>query len=457
DRSAGIGDFDGDGDVDLAIGCRAQTGFSLPSEVFIVDATTGDEVFRFAHPTEVDFGHLPGPAGDTNGDGYADILISDGDGTMSLFLGPTGTLAGTFQGPSEILTAGWTVGDIDGDGGDDFLISWGQAGYCDVHSGRTGSLLGTFCVLPPGGCFGQYGSFVAPLGDTNGDDVPDFALSARNVILPEGEGGVGAAQIISGADLSILHTIHGRPRSGFDFFGGMVGGGHDANGDGVNDFVSAAVSTSYSSGSLVSGRTGQILYQVRSEYEGGSLPMPAFYGVVGGQTLPDINGDGYADWAVGAPFANFGGFSSGRVIVLSGGPGDAEVICQAADHSGGERARLHLYGAITEFSRGLEIRIRGGLPGETAAILFGDETPPVALGSALLCVDPSSTRHYGGILALDASGDVTRSVDWGRGVISSGPRAWVAGSTWTIQAFFRDPGSSSGLQTTDAIRVQFNG
>ncbi|WP_419190929.1 hypothetical protein [Saltatorellus ferox] len=458
-RSSVIGDYDGDGDPDLAVGCSAFNTAFLPSEVFIVDMTTGAEVGRLLSQ-DIEFGDLPGPAGDTNGDGYADILVADSTGRQNLYLGPHGTLAMSFTGPSDRLISGWTVGDIDLDGGDDFLIGWGQSGIVDVHSGRTGALIGSLCAVPQFGCGGLYGAFAVPLGDTNADGVSDFAISAGNVNFPQGMGGVGGVRIISGADLTILHSIYGRPKSAstsLDKFGSTIGGGHDVNGDGVADLAVASVSTRGSYGSLVSGRTGQILYQVFSDGESGSLSLPPVEAVSSAQTIPDINGDGYAEWVVGSYGANYGGFVSGRSIVLSGGPGDAEVICESTQNSSGRRAGLDFYGAITPFTRGSELRIRRAVPGSVAAVLFGVESAPQMMGSGVLCIDPTTLHRYAEIVPLDATGLGIRAVDWGDPSIHSGPSQWVTGATWTIQAIFRDPGSPSGFQTTDALRVQFGG
>ncbi len=44
----------------------------------------------------------------------------------------------------------------------------------------------------------------------------------------------------------------------------------------------------------------------------------------------------------------------------------------------------------------------------------------------------------------------------GRAEIGAGPTAWSAGSTWVVQAAFRDAGGATGFNATNAMRVTFN-
>jgi hypothetical protein len=308
-------------------------------------------------------------------------------------------------------------------------------------------------------CGGIYGGLPVALGDVNGDQVPDFALSAASVVLPASHGGVGLVRVISGADFSTIYEVYGRPMpagANREFLGAYLGGGHDINGDGVNDIVaSGGLGSSLISAIIISGRTGQILYRARPSHAGGSLESGVILQTYP-STISDLDGDGYDDWAFTNYLADFGGSDSGRIIVLAGGPGDVEPVCDALPHSLGYAAQIQFYGAITEGNRGTEIQIDRAVPGGAAVVFYGARAPAVPLGAGQLCISPTSAVRYGGILPLDQDGRVQRSVEWFSPQLSQGTYAWTAGTSWTVQAIFRDAGTPSGLNTTNAIEVTFN-
>ncbi|MFT6833316.1 MAG: hypothetical protein ACJAZN_003499 [Planctomycetota bacterium] len=456
-QSVVLGDFDGNGTDDVAVGCPGFSGNA--SEVFILDGLTGLEVTRIANPIG-DFGIYLGAPGDTNGDGFADLIIADRQGNQIVHLGPSGAVAYSLAGPDNSFLGAGEVGDLDFDGASDFALGWGGSGLVNIHSGRTGSLLGSVCVFGPGSCGGVYGFNPVALGDTNGDLVPDFALSSFNVSILGANGGVGLIRTISGADFSTLHQVTGRPLAsgaGRDFLGNDLGGGHDINGDGVNDIVGTTGyigASSVFSAVAVSGKTGQMLFQARPPSSSGSFNIG--FEITNAETIPDINGDGIDDWTMSNFSANFGGTISGRVMILAGSQGDVFPVCDAQPNSTGLPARIHLYGAITEFSRGLEIQIDSAVPSSVALIVYGLQAAATPFGDGTLCIDPQGLIRYGGALPLDATGSLRRDVDWGQPVLSQGATAWLAGSSWTVQGIFRDAGAASGFNTTNAIEVMPN-
>ncbi|MEM9799587.1 MAG: FG-GAP-like repeat-containing protein [Planctomycetota bacterium] len=455
-----LGDFDGDGDFDVVVGCPrvAPPG---PGEVFILDGPTGEEILRIP-VTQDDVGRFLGAVGDTNGDGFADLVIGGGAFQQSVHLGPDGRLAYTVPGPSDVHGAA-AVGDLDFDGNEDIVLTWVTAGLVTVHSGIDGFELGRFCIAS--NCPGGYGLFPVKLGDVNGDGVPDFALSNPNLGFTANGDGVGVIRVISGADFSTIHEIQGRghfpPGSSIpgSNLGASLSGGWDINGDGVNDLVASTSSwpqIPFQSAVAISGRTGQILYRARLIEHGGVLDIGGL--VTFASALHDVDGDGYADWGVGNALADFnppnsGNVNSGRIIILSGGPGDVEEVCDALPHSVGQAARIHFYDAITEFSRGFEIRVDDAVPSSTAFVYYGLRAPATPLGDGRLCLDRQSAVFYGPPLQVDAAGRAIRAVGWGDPVIGN---AWLAGTSWTVQAVFTDPGSPNGLNTTNAVEVTFN-
>jgi len=186
--SVAVGDFNGDGKLDLAV--AAEGNFTVS-----VLLGNGDGTFQ-AH---VDYATVSGgpvsvAIGDFNEDGKPDLTVANsGSGTVSVLLGNGD---GTFQNHVDYLTlespTSVVVGDFDGDGKLDLAVA-AEAG--------TSSDAGVSVLLGNGnGTFqphvdyvtGFYPSLMA-LGDFNGDGRPDIAVAdpdvnSVSVLLNRGNG-----------------------------------------------------------------------------------------------------------------------------------------------------------------------------------------------------------------------------------------------------------------------------
>jgi len=200
-----IGDFNGDGHGDLAVTnhyCTCQDG---PGDTISILLNTGGG--HFSAPVTYTVGLNPTSivVGDFNGDGHLDLAVAEyGIGRVGVLLGNGD---GTF-GPVVDYSPGavsLAVGDFNGDGHLDLVAS--SPGSVSVLLGRGD---GTFTASPNPGRYdtGDSSSGLARdytrgqqlvVGDFNGDRLLDVAVinqtaSSIGVLLGNGSGGFGPAR-----------------------------------------------------------------------------------------------------------------------------------------------------------------------------------------------------------------------------------------------------------------------
>jgi hypothetical protein len=167
-QAVAVGDFNGDGKLDLAVGTDTGLSFFL-----------GDGTGNFSLASSAVEGQVVSVAmGDFNGDGKLDvaaveinsnvvaILLGDGTGNFTLASSPaTGTQ------PRSVA-----VSDFNGDGKLDLAVANGESGTVSILLGDgTGNF--TLGSSPPAG---EAVSVV--VGDFNGDGKLDLALSTSNTV-----------------------------------------------------------------------------------------------------------------------------------------------------------------------------------------------------------------------------------------------------------------------------------
>ena len=230
------------------------------------------------------FARLVGPAGDVNGDGFADVWIAEhgfknGIGRVLVYYGsPSGLIsrpdwsaegaAGT--GPFGIWAEG--VGDVDRDGFDDFAVL-AQDGYYELAN------------RPPGH-----------------NDTVYFYRGSPSGLRPE------ASWKISAKQLSVIAIL-------------MAGRAGDVNGDGFADIYLLTIV------SQPAGRAYRVMIFHSSPT--GPQAVPATYWDLEGPLADlyprlacagDVNGDGYDDFLIGQPKWNGRTKARGRVLVYHGSP-----------------------------------------------------------------------------------------------------------------------------------------
>ncbi|MBX3464565.1 MAG: protein kinase [Planctomycetes bacterium] len=237
---ASLGDLDGDGIADAAVGIPPMT--LSPADrgrVLVLSGRTGRPLFEVtADRGGVWFGGAVADAGDTNGDGFVDLLVGGNfgrtPGLVALFDGRNGALLSTLADADASTDFGRSVlgiGDVDGDGLADIAIgapgssSAGRLpGEVHVVSGRTGR---TLYQLRGDSAGDAFGSVLCRLPWYRRDRRPALAVAARSG-GPLGTGYVRVFDVGSGAPLQTLSNSVGRVGAALVDLG-------DLEGDGLRD------------------------------------------------------------------------------------------------------------------------------------------------------------------------------------------------------------------------------
>ena len=360
----GTGDINGDGIDDLIIRPRgadpndqgyvvfgSKNGFSPALELSSLDGSNGFAINGINALTRAD---ISGEAGDINGDGIGDLIIS------ASFAAPNGrgsgqsyVVFGSKNGFSPMLelsslngTNGFAINgissgdraravsgtqDINGDGIDDVIVRTFEADPRDAGQNYVvfGSKNGFSSTLELSSLDGKNGFAINDIngsdyvgmgtsaGDINGDGIDDLIIGASGAD-PNGSTNAGQSYVVFGSrngfsstlELSSLDGTNGFTINGvFDFdYAGLSGGSAgDINGDGFDDFYILGVPTDPEGGGVGEyGRYSGQIYVVFGDSEFGStLELSSLDGSNGfslGFSTPisassggDINGDGFDD------------------------------------------------------------------------------------------------------------------------------------------------------------------
>jgi hypothetical protein len=338
----------GDGVIQLRID---DTGAVYPIQV---DSMLIAPAGSLAGETAGDgFGGSVAAAGDVNGDGYGDVIVAaprhdNGDfrfGRAYLF---TGSAEGIGDVPSWMVEGsepgyGFAVavagaGDLNGDGFGDVVVS--GVGRALVYFGSTvGLSLAPDWISPVTEVSTGFGVAVAGAGDVNSDGFSDLLVGA-----PQGwvGGGVpGRAELYlgsaSGPGASPAWTSEGdQPGAAFGY---AVAAAGDVNGDGYGDVIIGEPGYDYPE-PIDRPNAGKVLVYLGSSlglaaapaWESGLVNRFAFLGAsVSG--AGDVNGDGYDDILMGG-FNGFGGEQGIARVYLGSpsGPGGSPAWTRTGDH-----------------------------------------------------------------------------------------------------------------------------
>ncbi len=255
-------------------------------------------------------------------------------------------------------------GDFNGDGHDDIIIGAPHANLNDgaVVAGAAHVVFGhdsfaaTLDLNTVTGASGFFiagvtandfvGGSVAFAGDFNGDGFDDVLVGASGAAGGAGQSYLvfgNAANSITGLQVSDLDGSNGFRMTGSSgqlnsAAGASVAGVGDVNGDGYDDIVIGAPGDVAANGAyLVFGSAAPMAADLDLTKLDGNRGLILF-GAAGGDhtgasvsAAGDLNGDGYADFIVGAPNADGGGADAGAAYVVFGRDFTGQVTQQGGD------------------------------------------------------------------------------------------------------------------------------
>jgi hypothetical protein len=413
---AGVGDMNKDGLADLLIGMPQDAASSNPGGAFLVygkaNSTTGslveyqNDISTLATTPDAlsitstfdTAGFSVSSAGDVNGDGWIDMIISAHFQVVSGLEGNTGktylVYGSAALSAQQTISLGNVGGSVPG-----FVISGWQAGE-------------------------ESGTSVSSAGDFNGDGKADLLVSAY--FNDTAGTNAGMTYVVLGktgnvaVDLeNIKNNIGGfaiRGENASDFSGVSVSSGGDINGDGLGDILIGAVIGGSANANPYSGKTYVVFGRSSAN---ATIDLGQIAAGVGGfaivsnideeqsghsvSSAGDINGDGLADIILGAPYSPVdGGASAGRSFVVYGKATTTNVALTDVNNNIGGFAIVG-QGAqdLSGYSVGAAGDLNGdgladlivGAPGYDAAhgsvqtgrsyIIFGSKTGAFAAGSAV--------------------------------------------------------------------------
>jgi hypothetical protein len=380
------GDVNGDGFADVIVGAHlydmveTDEGAAfvfLGSAGGIVGSSPADaHALLESEQADAYLGYSVSTAGDVNGDGFADVIVGSygfdheeaDEGAALVFLGSAAGVVGSSPADAHALLEsdqadaelGWgvsTAGDVNGDGFADVIV--GAPYYSDketaegaalVFLGSEKGIVGSTpadadALLESDQTWATLGLSVSTAGDVDGDGFADVIVGARRYDHPETD--EGAAFVFLGSEGGIRGSTPGDAHALLESdqadarLGRSVSTAGDVNGDGFADII-----------------VGAHLYDHGQTDEGVALVfLGSAVGIVGStpadaealidlfqadagigrsvSTAGDVNGDGFADIIVGAPYYDHYESEEGTALVFLGNSEGRPALAQQLADSGG--------------------------------------------------------------------------------------------------------------------------
>ncbi len=348
-----VGDVDADGVDDLGVGAPwIDGGRNLPQVggVYIHSGRTGAVLYKVTGTKANEFMGKVNGLGDINGDGHADFAIgSNGfnagpntEGKVGVYSGATGAKLYTLVGEDPGDKFGdnlCPLGDVNGDGAPDFAVNspvHGLVGRIYVYSAPTGKLLYTIDGVYTQQQFG----YLPARGPTdfNGDGFDDVIVGTIYVATyPNNESKI---QIHDGRTGRLVHEIWGESLpSGFTE--GLVQSDAcgDFDGDGIDDIIAGAADWNASDGRAYVFAGNDLFLQVRpTDAAVGDIVTADLRGgppgLLGLLALVDVSGTPTFETLLLAPFDSHGEMQLSAQMPPSASGLDFTVIGYSQNRAG---------------------------------------------------------------------------------------------------------------------------
>ena len=338
-------DPDWDGYDDLIIGAKYfSNGQDDEGRAFVFMGSNEDLLLGWtseSNQEEASYGESVAYAGDVNGDGFDDVIVGaylfdneyENAGKASLFygsaLGLSTTANWTVEGTVTNAGLGETVspaGDVNGDRYDDVIVyinGGAGTGSVTVYYGSSSGLSTTPSWTqnsPQAGA--QFGASSSTAGDVNGDGYDDVIIGA--FAYDNGQTNEGRAFIFHGSSSGLSTTPDWVTENNLSnsWYGASVASAGDVNGDGFDDVIVGAPYETSWTWSTEKGRA--YIYHGSSS----GLSTSPTLTITSDQanawlgysvsSAGDVNGDGYSDVIIGAFGYDNGQSNEGQVHVYFG-------------------------------------------------------------------------------------------------------------------------------------------
>lgn len=445
------------------------------------------------------FGKTVASIGDVDGDGLADFAVGANQGNLTQTPGAYTGFVKVYSGASvltgvvtEIYTLDgvdpWSlfgesicsVGDLTGDGVADLAVgapyedvgSDGFSGIARFYSGSDGG----FLFQINGGNGHRLGQAICNLGDMDGDGRSEVAIGAPGDRNGPGQGMNGSVTIYSGASLAAMAAGAGVAPIKLKVFGDDVTDGQnvlggsfgwsianaaDIDGDGVNDLLVGAPSShlwdpdsqlfgnwpghidAVDTGMcwLLSGASGA---PIKSYFADNPADADSFGACVAAGR--DLDSDGRADLVVAAPWTDASQADQGRVYVYSGRTEFGYTYGVGTPNSTGASSSLVATGSQSVSLNQLSIRATG-LPANVMGLLAMSDvqTAGAPIGNGLLYLGGAQIYRLT-VVNAGPNGEVTVPVDFG-----AIPPSVLGLTRWNFQFWHRDAGGTFNF--SDALTI----